>query len=199
MNAPLKPSPKCTIEGCDKRLHSRGYCTAHYAKWRKYGDPLVVRQAQLHGATIADRFNAYVGDRGAGCWEWAGSRDPNGYGRLNIGGTPALAHRVSWELNFGPITSADHICHRCDNPSCVRPEHLFKGDYLMNTADKMAKKRHRYGVSRGADHGCAKLTEADVREIRRIGRPLRQHAERYGISTTQVWDIINRRSWRHIT
>lgn len=199
MNAPLKPPPTCTIEGCEKKLHSRGYCTAHYAKWRKYGDPNEVRQAQIHGGTLVDRFNAYVGERGGGCWEWSGYRDPNGYGRLNVGGIPVPAHRISWEVHFGPITSADHICHRCDNPSCVRPEHLFKGDYAMNTADKMAKKRHRYGVSRGADHGCAKLTEADVREIRRIGRPLRQHAERYGISTTQVWDIINRRSWRHIT
>lgn len=198
MMAPPILKQKCTIDGCDKNQHSRSYCAAHYAKWRKYGDPKAVRQIQLHGLSLAERFNAYVGERGSGCWEWVGSRDANGYGRLNVKNIPVLAHRLSWEIHFGPITSADHICHRCDNPSCVRPEHLFKGDHAANMADKMAKKRHRYGVSRGEAHGRAKLTEADVREIRRIGPPARQHVERYGISNTQASDIISRRSWRHV-
>lgn len=197
--APPMLDLKCTIPGCEKKRHSRGYCASHYMKWRKYGDPLEVRQVQFHGASLEERFNAYVGERGTGCWEWIGGKDPNGYGRLGLNGKPELAHRISWRLSFGPITSADHICHRCDNPGCVRPEHLFKGDHAANMADKMAKKRHRYGVSRGSSHGRSKLTEADVREIRRLGRPLSQHVERYGISTTQASDIINRRSWRHIT
>lgn len=196
--APPKLNRKCTIPGCDRAHLAQGYCRAHYTRWRKYGDPLVVRQHQIHGASLLERFNAYVGERGSGCWEWTGYRDPNGYGRLNIENVPVLAHRIAWETHFGPLTSADHICHRCDNPACVRPEHLFKGDHAMNMADKMAKKRHRYGVSRGADHGCAKLTEDDVRDIRRIGRPLNQHVKRYGISTSQASDIINRKSWRHV-
>ena len=199
MDAPLKPIPICTIQGCGKKLQSRGYCSAHYAKWRKYGDALAVRQRQIHGASLLERFNAYVGERGSGCWEWTGDRDPTGYGRRNIDNVPLMAHRIASEVHFGPLTPADHICHRCDNPACVRPEHLFKGDHAMNMADKMAKKRHRYGVSRGSDHGCSKLTEADVREIRRLGLPLKQHVERYGISNSQASDIINRRSWRHLT
>ena len=95
----------------------------------------------------------------ATCWEWTGSRDRKGYGRIRVNDRPELVHRVSWELFNGESPADKHVCHRCDNPSCVRPEHLFLGDPIINVADKMAKKRHRFGVSRGSAHGCSVLTE----------------------------------------
>jgi len=187
----------CKIDGCENLVMARGWCAAHYTKWRKYGDPLTVRQHQMHGATLLERWAANV-EKSSGCWKWTGYRDQNGYGRINIGNMPVLAHRVAWQLLCHEITSEQHVLHRCDNPSCVRPEHLFLGDHAMNMADKMAKKRHRFGVSRGVAHGCAKLNEEQVREIRASNGPSRIVAQQYGVSGRQVRDIRARRVWRHL-
>jgi hypothetical protein len=141
-------------------------------------------------------LNTAVSD---GCWEWSGYRDPNGYGRLNISNVPVLAHRLSWEFaNGGKLTPAQHVLHKCDNPACVRPSHLFLGDQAANMADKMVKGRHVYGTSKGESHGCAKLTETEVRAIRESQETGVALAAQYGVSTTQVSDIRNRRSWQHI-
>lgn len=187
----------CSVEGCSKRLIALGFCYAHYARYRKYGDPNFVKQKQLHGKTLKERWSAYV-TQGSGCWEWSGYKDSNGYGRLNIEGKPVLAHRLSWEIHRGPLSSEDHVCHRCDNPSCVRPEHLFLGNQAANMADKMAKKRHRYGVSRGENHGCSKLTAEQVLEIRAAEGTVSAIARRFQMSRTQVRDIRDRKSWRHV-
>lgn len=196
--APPKRNRQCSISGCGKPHSSHGYCATHRKRWKLYGDPHFVKQKQVHGASLIERWSAYVGERGSGCWLWAGHRDPNGYGRLNVGGKPLLAHRISWELHHGPITPAEHILHRCDNPSCVRPEHLFKGDHALNMADKMAKRRHRYGVRRGTANEHAKLTEAQVIEIRASTEASEKVGPRYGVSGRQVRDIRIRKAWKHI-
>ena len=189
---------KCSIEGCGKKVLGRGWCAAHYSKWRKYGDPETVRQEQRHGISLSERFWMNV-RTGGDCWEWLGYRDPNGYGRLNVNGKPALAHRLSWELEHRvKLTPGQHVLHKCDNPACVRPSHLMDGDHAMNMADKMSKGRHVYGVSKGAAHGGAKLTENDVLEIRASSDTGVSLASRYGVSPTQISDIRNRRSWKHI-
>lgn len=188
---------RCKIEGCGERAHARGWCQKHYRSWYNHGDPLTIKQHQRHGLSLAERYWTYT-KKGRGCWEWVGYRDPNGYGRLNVDGIPVLAHRVAWEVLNGPITADQHVLHRCDNPCCVRPEHLFLGDQIANNADKMAKKRHRYGVSRGSAHGCAKLTEEQVLAIRESVGPSRIIGEEFGVSGRQVRDIRARRVWRHI-
>lgn len=195
--APPKLDRRCSIEGCELRHAARGYCATHLKRWRLYGDPLFMKQKQLHGLTLRERWAAYA-PQSDGCWEWSGSRDPNGYGRLNVGGTPILAHRLAWELHKGPITPADHICHRCDNPPCVNPSHLFKGNAQMNSDDKCKKKRHRFGVSKGEAHGCAILTEAQAHEIKASGLSHKACAEQYGVSYQTVWEIRKGVSWRHL-
>jgi excisionase family DNA binding protein len=94
--------------------------------------------------TLEGRFWRYV-EKSDGCWQWTGAANPKGYGNIGRGkglGT-AKAHRVSWELHFGPIPPGLYVCHACDNPPCVRPDHLFLGTAQDNNNDKIAKGRDR--------------------------------------------------------
>ena len=192
---------KCSVEGCSEWAEAKGYCPRHYQVWRRHGDPTKAKYRV--GISVTERFMQYVTPV-SGCWEWKGYRDQNGYGSLNIKQPdkryiPFLAHRVSWEIFRFKLTSDQHVCHKCDNPACVNPEHLFVGDPAANCEDKIAKGRMRYGVSRGEKHGCSKLTEAQVLEIRSSKGPSRIVAENYGISGRQVRDIRTGKSWKHLS
>lgn len=188
---------QCCIKDCDKLHLAGGLCAMHYRRQKLYGDPTTVKLFQMRGLSLKERWEAYT-EKGEDCWLWVGSRDPNGYGRLNINGRPELAHRLAWRLFCSEITSDQHVLHKCDNPSCVRPDHLFLGDQVANNADMKSKGRYRPGVSLGEAHGCAKLTEDQVREIRASSGPSELAAKHYGISGRQVRDIRLRRSWRHL-
>ena len=91
--------------------------------------------------TIRDRFFAKV-EKTESCWIWTGSQ-LRGYGQFWLGGKLHIAHRVSWVLHVGPIPFGLHALHKCDNPSCVNPEHLFLGTAKTNVHDMMDKGRHR--------------------------------------------------------
>jgi hypothetical protein len=150
--------------------------------------------------TSVERFWSKV-RRGADdeCWPWIGSRTPFGYGKISTGnGKPAaVASRVSWRLANGPIPAGLVVCHRCDNPPCVNPAHLFLGTHAENMADARSKGR----VNRGERNGIAKLTEGDVREIRRRrlnGELARLIAPDFGITHFNVYQIEKRRSWAHV-
>jgi hypothetical protein len=131
-----------------------------------------------------------------GCWEWCGgTKGP--YGVCRVRGRPVRAHRVSYELHFGPVPSSLCVCHRCDNPICVRPDHLFLGTNLDNVADKVAKGRQVRGVS----VNTAKLTPEAVRRIRdeyRDGVSASTLATRYGISDRCILRIVRREAWKHV-
>lgn len=140
------------------------------------------------------------------CWLWTGAKANFGHGIINGGGNRGKAlraHRVSWELHYGPIPDGLLVCHHCDVPACVRPDHLFLGTKQENNADCARKGRYdRVKRPKGSRHGMSKLTDDDVRQIRQIyldAKPtLRSLAQQFGVSLQQIFQIVHRRSWRHL-
>jgi len=94
-------------------------------------------------------FEARV-DRNGDCWTWTGSIDRHGYGKAFVGGRFLLAHRLGWALANDKDPGALLACHRCDNPLCVRPDHIWLGSNADNQADKRAKGRNRTGYRHGS-------------------------------------------------
>ena len=88
-----------------------------------------------------DRFYGFWIISNTGCWEWSRSRNKDGYGHLYCGGRVVSAHRFSWMLFYGPIPKGLCVLHKCDNPTCVNPNHLFLGTQLDNLKDMRAKNR----------------------------------------------------------
>jgi hypothetical protein len=122
---------------------------------------------------------------------------PHGYGKFMLDGVGQWAHRVAWALAFGPIPAGMHVCHKCDNPRCVRPAHLFLGTVTDNQRDSVRKGRH----IKGEAVGNAKLTEAQVKDIRhrfRAGTTQRELAASYGVAQTAVSAIVRRVTWAHV-
>jgi hypothetical protein len=130
-----------------------------------------------------------------GCWEWTAGKSDAGYGQIKIDGRMKGAHRLSYELHCGPIPNGVQILHRCDNPGCVRPQHLFLGTHAENMADKAAKGRQ----TRGSTNGWAKLTEKEVTAIRAArGRSKLDLAGQFGVSRRQISNILAGKLWKHI-
>lgn len=136
-------------------------------------------------------------EKSDGCWEWTRGKDGSGYGKMPYQGKSLKAHRVAYELHNGRIPEGKHILHACDNPACVRPEHLSAGTHQDNMADKTAKRR-AVGAAPGARHG-AKLASNEVLDIFTDPRPHRDLARRYEVSTTAIGDIKSGRTWSAVT
>lgn len=150
-------------------------------------------------AQVRERFWARVDRTGEGCWEWQGARQnrTHGYGTAQWRGQPMSAHRKAWFLENGPIPEGMFVCHRCDNPPCCRPDHLFLGTPAQNSADMTAKGRQ--ARNRGTRAPNAKATAGQVRELRRRydagGVSTHQLAREFGMSSMPVWRIVTRRSY----
>lgn len=143
-----------------------------------------------------------VGDQ---CWEWQGHK-VGGYGRIKISQKNVAAHRLSWEIRFGPIPLGLFVLHKCDNHGCVKPSHLFLGTQQDNMADMVAKGRSATCGNAtmqvcGALHWAAKLTDENVRHMRESfarGVPQQIIADTYKINQGTVSAIVNRKRWRHV-
>lgn len=152
--------------------------------------------------SIAESFWSMV-EKSDGCWCWKGQTHSAGYGRIerNYDGGKFifLAHRISWQLHFGDIPEGYHVLHRCDNPPCSNPRHLFLGTQRDNNEDKINKDRH----VRGERAPIAKLTDAAVVEIRRRykhGDVTQQLlADESGVCLSQICGIVNGKAWKHVT
>lgn len=110
----------CSIDGCEEATHARGWCSMHYKRWRRNGDPEVLVIASDPGA----RFWSKVRIIPDCCWEWQAGTTPYGYGHFSLDGRKVVAHRHAYESLIGPVPEGLQLDHLCRNPACIRPDHL---------------------------------------------------------------------------
>lgn len=134
----------CEAPECSGKHFSAGFCAKHYMRLRRHGN----LEGKVPQAPAEERFWRHV-DKSGECWNWKGALGRGGYGQFApTATTHALAHRYSYELHVGPIPAGHVICHRCDNPGCVRPDHLFLGTQLDNVRDMFSKGRNVSGYGK---------------------------------------------------
>lgn len=152
------------------------------------------------------------------CWLWQRGKDKFGYGSWTLNGKQVDAHRVAYELRNGPIPDGLCVLHRCDNPPCCNPAHLFLGTRGDNNRDRHQKgrnakqrdlptgddhwsKRQPEKIQRGEEHSGAKLTEVQVIEIRaaaEAGGAVEDLATRFGVTAVMIHRITTGRAWSHV-
>lgn len=140
-----------------------------------------------------ERFMSFVSpEPNSGCWLWAGDSVNERYGRFQVDhrNDRRLAHRASWEMHCGAIPDGLFVCHRCDNPFCVNPEHLFLGSPADNSADMVSKRRTRRGAA---------LTPDQVNEIRlHPETPVGDFVKQFGVRRCVVWGVRNGESYKWV-
>lgn len=178
---------------------------------------------------IKSRFEEkFIPEPNSGCWLWTAAADQHGYGRFRVGSLTdnsrrmTVAPRMAWELYKGELPPPDlDVCHSCDNPPCVNPDHLFLGTRLQNMQDCVKKGRNSRGEShskiqkahilsgpdhylygrpgrKGEKHHMAKLTDDDVRAIRADHRMLAEIAADYEVSFATIGYIRRGKTWKHV-
>jgi len=135
------------------------------------------------------------------CWEWVGRKNPKGYGFCYArwgSHREQLAHRASWIIHYGNIPAGKHILHKCDNPGCVRPEHLYAGTNAENVRDKMIRGRTGKEKRAGERHHATKFTADDVRSIRSSTATHTALAKQYGVTIQCISQIRKGKNWRYL-
>lgn len=158
--------------------------------------------------TPQERFDArYIPEPNSGCWLWLAGGQKIGYGSITVNGRAERANRLSWLLHRGPIPEGLWVLHKCDNPFCVNPGHLFLGTHLDNMADMVRKGRHatKHGrgmtpefAVRGQDHGNAKLTTAAAQEIINSKISASVLAQKFGVKERIIYAIRSGKRWAHL-
>ena len=146
--------------------------------------------------THADKLERFsIPEPNSGCLLWTGGVTPKGYGIVNIQGVAYLVHRVAWQEQNGEIPKGLLVCHKCDVPSCINPEHMFLVTPSDNSADMVKKGRTRIGSA----HREAKLTEKQAAMILGATETHAVLARRYGVSENAIASIKQRKTWRHVS
>jgi len=156
---------------------------------------------EFRNKNIYDIIKASIVVNNNGCWEWSGGKDSKGYGMIGYRNKHWFVHRLFFLLSGGVLTEEkDCVCHHCDNPACVRPDHLFAGDAQDNYDDSVIKGRRV--IVRGEEAGNAKLTEEQVRRIKILHETKNTQytilGKEFGISAQHASLICKGRTWKHL-
>lgn len=184
----------CEVSGCSRGLIARGLCTLHYQRERRSGAP-------MERKSVEDRFwekvEVPVLPQGEllpeDCWTWIGGHSRYGYGVFWNGERMTAAHRHAYESANGPMADGLFACHRCDNPTCVNPAHIFAGTPGDNSRDMASKGR--------ANGFQPRLSEVDVAEIRRAaseGEPQKSIADRFSVTQSTVSRIASMQRRKYV-
>jgi hypothetical protein len=194
-----RPQPRpCSIDGCEKTARCQELCDMHYTRLRRHGEPTAIMNAdrELSDSERLERYGWTITE--LGCWEFNGPTR-HGYGQISVrGNRSAIASRVAYEAWIGPISEDLFVCHRCDNPICINPSHLFLGTHDENMDDCKSKMRHMHGERAWK----AKVTAdeaATIRDLYATGRYTQAQIGRmYGLRQTGVSAIVRRVNWKHV-
>jgi hypothetical protein len=183
----------CRVLGCEKRSHGNGFCTTHYARWRRHGSPTAGGTPMGAAPAFIAAAVQYVGDD---CLLWPYAKSPNGYGHASINRRHVDCHVQVCETAHGPKPSARHeVAHSCGVRLCCNPAHLRWATRKANRADNIL-----HGTRlQGERHAAAKLTEKQVLAIRaQSERPNTELAAEFGVSSGTIINILRRFTWRHL-
>lgn len=199
----------CRIDGCDKPVNGHTLCSNHYQQCkRQHGDwgtwsprpdarPGIAAKTDIE--TLRARLKSHMKVIPNGCWQWTGARSQSARsaagkylskdrGIMVFAGRKRTAHRWSFEAFRGPIPPEMFVCHTCDNPLCINPDHFFLGTHAENQAD-MARKHRSGGI---------KLTQEQVRLIRASTMPHTHLAKIFGVHSVTILNVRKMRSHRYI-
>jgi hypothetical protein len=190
---------QCAFDGCERDAVSKGYCDKHYRRLLKRGDVNDHGSRKVDDGNAVERFHQKYEIDKSGCWLWTGGIRPNSKGvpyprhwnddRKSIG-----AHRFSFELVRGAIPKGMYVCHKCDTPLCVNPDHLFVGTHHDNMRDMVQKKRSFTG--RGENKkGRAKLTNQQADQIKKMDISHQKLASIFGVSAATIGRIKSGESY----
>jgi len=188
--------PICSIDGCDKHVHAKGWCAKHYSRVHHHGDPYSVK-GTVPGSGYSFLINVAYQYDGDDCLIWPFGKHSEGYGRIQINRKTIGAHRLVCQNRHGPPPSPDmQAAHSCGNTSCCNPSHLRWATPKENTLDKV-----KHGTMLcGEKNGKAKLTNKQVLDIRQIGksRKYQDTADQFNVSYATIESIMLGRSWRSV-
>lgn len=190
---------KCAFDECERDAVCKGYCDKHYRRVLRRGDVNDYGSRKVAEGDAIERFHQKYEINESGCWMWMGGTRPNSKGVpyprhwtddfKSIG-----AHRFSFELVHGAIPQGMYVCHKCDTPLCVNPDHLFLGSHQDNMRDMVAKQRSFVG--RGEDKkGRAKLTNQQADQIRKMSMSHSKIGAMFGVSATTIGRIKRKESY----